>query len=364
MIDGDENSAWEDRVAQGEFGTIPDPFLWKDSSRFAHMINGYEVLNIDRLGSFTIERERTARRTGAWEGSAAELWLCLFYEHRAWREEDHEPVGDTLLALNSLCATLRAKLVEGPQIERDQALALIRQDRARRRPEERAIRHDASGARSKGLALPGDLSARSFKSLKVVERRRASLESQPEHMVPLIDYLDRLRAQKPGSEIPDFDPAGGGVNSSVLFLFEKPGPGTARNGGSGFLSPCNNDPTAQATHHFCYTINDLSFQDCLFANVIPWWDGDIKISAEQRKLAGEAIPELLSLLPDLRQIVIVGRTARAAWKKINCQPRQQVKVRFSLHPSPRVRASHPIKWALIPAAWPTSGDLEDREPGL
>jgi hypothetical protein len=48
---------------------------------------------------------------------------------------------------------------------------------------------------------------------------------------------------------------------------------------------------------------------CLFANVIPWWDGTRAVSSEQRMRAGQGISELIELLPALRAIVLVGRTA-------------------------------------------------------
>ncbi|WP_212036396.1 hypothetical protein [Bradyrhizobium sp. JYMT SZCCT0428] len=44
-------------------------------------------------------------------------------------------------------------------------------------------------------------------------------------MIELASYAERLR--RPGVEVPDFDPADGGIEARVLFLFEKPGPMTA-----------------------------------------------------------------------------------------------------------------------------------------
>jgi hypothetical protein len=96
--------------------------------------------------------------------------------------------------------------------------------------------------RARGGGVPvtggvgGDLDPRSLRHPAVLARRRALLARCPKHMAQLLDYTAGLRVQRPDWFMPDFDPAGGGVRSRVLFLFEKPGPKTDRNGGSGLLS--------------------------------------------------------------------------------------------------------------------------------
>jgi hypothetical protein len=82
------------------------------------------------------------------------------------------------------------------------------------------------------------------------ERRRAMLILP--HMAPLVEYAAELRKRN-GVEAPEFDPLDGGVDAQILFLFEKPGPMTARAGrriGSGFISRNNDDRTAEATYKF------------------------------------------------------------------------------------------------------------------
>jgi len=175
-------------------------------------------------------------------------------------------------------------------------------------------------------------------------------------MAPLLDYTARLRAVRPTWYVPDFDPASGGIGSHVLFLFEKPGPMTDDGKGSGLLSVCNDDPTAAATHVFIAR-NGITLDRCLFANVIPWWDGAIKITAEQQKLAGLAIDELLGLLPSLRSVVLVGGRAQKAWDKIGSRVPPDVSVWRSDHPSPKVRAIYPDRWNKIPDHWPTAASL-------
>jgi uracil-DNA glycosylase len=126
--------------------------------------------------------------------------------------------------------------------------------------------------------------------------------------------------------------------------------------GSGLLSACNDDPTAAATHAFIAR-NQLTLDRCLFANVIPWWDGTRKISSEQRALAGQAIAELIGLLPALRAIVLVGQTAQRAWDRIGLQAPPGVSLWRSDHPGPLVRARYPDRWNKIAEHWPTSAAL-------
>jgi hypothetical protein len=177
-------------------------------------------------------------------------------------------------------------------------------------------------------------------------------------MAALINYVAELRAQRPDWEVPDFDPAGGGVEARVLFLFEKPGPMTAAANGSGFLSIHNDDPTAEATVGFAIDRNRLPLHWCLFANVIPWWDGTRKISSEQRSLSARAIEDLLGLLEKLRAIVLVGSTAQRAWKRSGLQTPTGVKLWRSDHPSPLVRARYRARWEAIPSCWPDRQSLE------
>jgi hypothetical protein len=201
--------------------------------------------------------------------------------------------------------------------------------------------------------LLGDLASRSMRDPVAHGRRHAVLAHRRRMWRHYSIYTDRLRRLRPHWYVPNFDPASGGIASSVLFLFEKPGPMTDDGKGSGLLSVCNNDPTAAATHGFLAR-NQLTLDQCLFANLIPWWDGTRKISREQRALAGQAIAELIGLLPALRAIVLVGLTAQRAWDRVELQAPPDVSVWRSDHPGPLVRARYPDRWNKIPDHWPTS----------
>jgi hypothetical protein len=99
--------SWERRVLEGDFTAIPDPFLWRESAHLAHFIDGYaEAGGIERLGDLANPRKHAAIQKGIWEGSAKELWLCLFFEHRRYHHFGRSPEGHELVVLNRLCASL------------------------------------------------------------------------------------------------------------------------------------------------------------------------------------------------------------------------------------------------------------------
>jgi hypothetical protein len=169
--------------------------------------------------------------------------------------------------------------------------------------------------------------------------------TQP-HIAPLTAYAAKLR-QRDSVEVPEFDPLDGGVNAQVLFLFEKPGPMTAEANGSGFISRNNDDPTAEATFRFMEQAGiprDLT----ITWNVIPWWNGTRQVSGLELRERVACVRELISLLPSLRAVVLVGRRAARARRYLEgCR----LTLFTSAHPSPLVRAKFPERWNAIPSQW-------------
>ena len=97
---------WERLALKGDFSAIPKPFRWEDSGRFAHFLNGYEVAGgFDPLAGLANGMSAEARETGRWRGSARDLWLCLFFQHRAQRHAASDYSGTPML--EQLCETLR-----------------------------------------------------------------------------------------------------------------------------------------------------------------------------------------------------------------------------------------------------------------
>jgi hypothetical protein len=118
----DDLADWERQALRGDYSAMPTPFKWRDSARFAHFLNGYDKLGgLDRLSEFHLPIAESQRRSGKWEGSAEDLWLCLFFEHRAARHCGSEAEGMELQWLDSLCDSLRTAL---QRLSPDEASAL------------------------------------------------------------------------------------------------------------------------------------------------------------------------------------------------------------------------------------------------
>jgi hypothetical protein len=106
---------WVEEAINGKWTAIPEDFDWSRSAVFAHVINGYELapaLGLGDAGEFANGRVEAAERTGRWEGTALELWICLFFEHRRARHSGYDAEGEQLRLLNALCQRLRAALIE------------------------------------------------------------------------------------------------------------------------------------------------------------------------------------------------------------------------------------------------------------
>lgn len=197
---------------------------------------------------------------------------------------------------------------------------------------------------------------RAHASLLELERRNTALSDA--HMRPLTRYVDKLRSQYPALEFPDFDPLGGGVDADILFLLEKPGPKTSkRGGGSGFVSPCNDDPTAEASWHFLQEAGIEMERTCHW-NVIPGWDGnrEQRSEADVRRGLGH-LSELLGLLSKLRVAVLLGNKAHKAEALLRDRGLQVVK---TIHPSGLARASYPDRWQQLGREWAKAREFADR----
>jgi hypothetical protein len=190
-----------------------------------------------------------------------------------------------------------------------------------------------------------DYTPRAFRNKDLIAARRAMLRLP--HIAPITQFIARLRAANPGWEFPDCDPLGGGVNAEILFLFEKPGPQGAAS--SGILSVDNDDATAAYSSAFLKQAG-VARERTLFWNVMPGWNGKIAYTKDELTEGPKALRELLALLPKLHAVVLVGAPAQRA-REIIAALRPELKIISSAHPSPRVKASYPAKWAAIPAQW-------------
>lgn len=89
---------------------IPRDLKWENSVEFAHLIDGYELCAAARLGeAFDYPDRAHAAAAGGWRGSALELWVALFLEHR--RDRFSGPIGIEMMIeppphLDELCHAL------------------------------------------------------------------------------------------------------------------------------------------------------------------------------------------------------------------------------------------------------------------
>jgi hypothetical protein len=167
---------------------------------------------------------------------------------------------------------------------------------------------------------PNEDQPRSMRDPALRERRQAML-SLP-HMVRLKTFSQNLR--RPGLEVPDFDPADGGVKAQALFLFEKPGPMTVTGGrgkrtGSGFISRNNDDPTAEAVFHFMREA-EIPRELTILWNVIPGWNATRAVTPAELRGGVASLNDLICLLPALKVVMLVGQNAARA--KSYCEMRK------------------------------------------
>ncbi len=170
------------------------------------------------------------------------------------------------------------------------------------------------------------------------------------HMVPLVQFTNRLRATGHGI-VPNFDPLDGGILAQALFLFEKPGPMTddTRSGrsGSGFISRDNDDPSAKAITAFMLQAA-IPREMTILWNIVPWWNGTRRIASVEHRAGIAALLDLVTLLSKLKVIILVGSRAHRAEQAI---AHLGLPIFKTAHPSPIVRASRPQLWATIPDQW-------------
>ena len=116
---------WELQARKGRFDAIPAQFGWNDSAAFSHLLNAYDIVGMDALADLANSTVQAAEAGTSWSGSATDLWMCLFFEHRRWRHAGMKPEGVHLRVLNGLCQTLRQRLLVLDTDERKTLLALL-----------------------------------------------------------------------------------------------------------------------------------------------------------------------------------------------------------------------------------------------
>ncbi len=124
----DTDEEWLADAKGGDFSTMPNPFTWDQSVKFAHIIDGYGVAGAvpqcQKITNNAINRESDPNDPAA---SALTLWVALFGEHRAYRHSGYPPGREARLYLDALCEELGRRLRALNPAERQRLVAVIAQ---------------------------------------------------------------------------------------------------------------------------------------------------------------------------------------------------------------------------------------------
>lgn len=172
---------------------------------------------------------------------------------------------------------------------------------------------------------------------------------------PLNALVRRIDAARGEESTPWFDPDGGGVAARVLMLLECPGAKSSRGRGSGIISLDNDDQTAANL----FTLQQEAGLARAWAvnwNVVPWYlpagTRTANASAADVRQATPWLSEVISLLPRLSVVVLMGRRAQQGWDLYVAAPgsRTDLSTARCPHPSPLSLNPHPENRDLIRAA--------------
>jgi hypothetical protein len=110
------NTSWVEKVRSGDFSAMPRPFSWNASPEFAHLFDGYELAGgVEQ--AFEVRRRFNSwlETSRSWNGTATDLWIAIFMEHRGARHTGNDPTAERQVLLDRACEVLRAMLREiGP----------------------------------------------------------------------------------------------------------------------------------------------------------------------------------------------------------------------------------------------------------
>ena len=167
-----------------------------------------------------------------------------------------------------------------------------------------------------------------------VQARRRRLDEP--HVAGLTTFVREV-GRREGEQVPDVDPESGGSGATVLVLLQDPSRAAAY--GSRFISIHNNDATARNSY-LAYRATGLDYARALHWNVVPWWVKDPnrhdavvpRTLEKQARRSRPYLREFVSLLPDLRVVLLLGEHAQAAFHAADLD--LGVEVLSAPHPSP------------------------------
>jgi uracil-DNA glycosylase len=164
---------------------------------------------------------------------------------------------------------------------------------------------------------------------------------------PHVEPLNALVAawRQEGRDVPWVDPDLGGIHSRILFLHESPGPASSTGHGSAIISPDNNDQTAARFRRLSREAG-LDPRTYVNWNVVPWYVSATGKTANATSADGAAalpyLHQFVTLLTELRVVVLMGRFAEHWWLRYLRQPESPLlPLLCAPHPSASARRSRP-----------------------
>ena len=177
---------------------------------------------------------------------------------------------------------------------------------------------------------------KSLRNPEVLAARLSEIDAP--HVYGLNAFVRQLRDVKGNRySIPYFDPHDGGSEGEILFLLEAPGPSAKE---TGIVSRDNPDETAKNILELNFLAN-LDRKRTIQWNIVPWFIGKTEGSKETIRAATvkdinegmETLMEVISLLPRLKTVVLVGnKAAKAAGFLLAKRP--ELHISTMPHPSP------------------------------
>jgi hypothetical protein len=135
------------------------------------------------------------------------------------------------------------------------------------------------------------------------------------HIAPVNALVDELTDSGRQGWVPYLAPAYGGVAARVLCVLRDPGPKTNDElGGSGFLSPENDDPTARRFADLLDAAG-IPVSEILAWNAYPWYINTTP-TATELEAGVEPLRRLLGILPRLRVVMLHGGSAQDGWRRL------------------------------------------------
>jgi uracil-DNA glycosylase len=154
----------------------------------------------------------------------------------------------------------------------------------------------------------------------------------------LSELVERIRREQGLTiEVPGFDPLNGNERAKFLFVLEAPGPKALETGRISFDNP---DITAR---NFRTQLQASGIQraDIAVWNIVPWYLGNQDrtrirgATARDVKQGLAYLSDVISLMPQLCSVVLVGGAARQAHVHLSHSTR--ARILSCHHPSPKVQ---------------------------